>query len=148
MTTTNFSEQWKSMMQNAFSPTPAFSATLGENARHFWEMQDKILDNMQAFSNGWFERRHTGTHSACEAAERMCGTNTMVDVVQAYQDWARGVYERLMADGLACQQQIIAATGGLASPPLAPSVSEKEVEPTRSETRAPARSKTVASYKQ
>jgi len=96
MTTTNFAEQWKSMMQNAFLPTSAISATLGDNARHFWEMQDKILDNMQALSNGWFERRHTGTHSACEAAERMCGTNTMVDVVQAYQDWARGVYERPM----------------------------------------------------
>ena len=147
MKTTNFVEQWSSM-QKMYLPTPEISAPLRENVRRFWEMQDKILDNMQAFSNGWFERRHTGTHSACEAAERMCGTNTMVDVVQAYQDWARGVYERLMADGLACQQQIIAATGGLASPPLAPSVSEKEVEPTRSETRAPARSKTVASYKQ
>lgn len=129
------------MMQNAFLPTSAISATLGDNARRFWEMQDKILDNMQAFSNGWFERRHTGTHSACETAERMCGTNTMVNVVQAYQDWARGVYERMMADGLACQQQIIAATGALASPPLAPSVSEKEVEPARSQARAPTRSK-------
>src|SRR5262249_8738345 len=47
------------------------------------------------------------------------------------------------ADGLACQQQIIAATGALASPPLVPSVSEKEAGPARSETRAPARSKTA-----
>jgi hypothetical protein len=143
MTTTNFAEQWKSMMQNAFLPTSAISATLGDNARHFWEMQDKILDNMQALSNGWFERRHTGTHSACEAAERMCGTNTMVDVIQAYQDWSRGVYDRLMADTLACQRQIIAVAGGFASPPLAPSVSEKEAELARSQTKAPARSKTA-----
>ena len=141
MPTTNFAEQWKSMMQNAFLPTSAFSA-IGDNARHFWEMQDKILDNMQAFSSAWFERRHTGTHSACEAAERMCGTNTMVDAVEAYQDWVRGVYERLMADGLACQQQIITATGALASPPLSPSVSEKE-EPARSQTKTPVRSKTA-----
>src|SRR5262245_21007797 len=140
MTTTNFAEHWKSMMQNAFLPTSAISATLGDNARHFWEMQDKILDNMQASSNGWFERRHIGTRSACEAAERMCGTNTMVDVGQAYQDWARGVYERIMADGLACQQQIIAATGALASPPLVPSVSEKEAglrDPRRGPRLAP-----------
>jgi hypothetical protein len=143
MITANFAEQWKSVMENAFLPNSAISATLRDNARHFWEMQDKVLDDMQTFSNGWFERRHTGTHSACEAAERMCGTNTMVDAVQAYQDWARGVYERIMADALACQQQIIAATGALASPPLAPSVSEKEAVPARSETRAPARSKTA-----
>jgi hypothetical protein len=143
MTTTNFAEQWKSITQNAFLPTSVIPATFGENARNFWEVQDKILDNMQAFSNGWFERRHTGTHSACEAAERMCVTNTMVDLVQAYQDWTRGVYERMMADGIACQQQIIAATGALASPPLAPSASEKAAEPAQSQTKAPTRSKTA-----
>src|SRR5215510_3691189 len=132
MTTTNFAEQWKSMMQNAFLPTSAISPTLGDNARRFWEMQDKILDNMQAFSNGWFERRHTGTHSAYETAQRMCGTNTMVDMIQVYQDWARGAFERIMADGLSCQQQIFAATSALTSPPSAPSV---EAEPVRSEAR-------------
>ena len=97
---------------------------------------------MQALTNGWFERRRTGTHSAREAAERMCGTETYFDLMQTYQDWARGAFERIMADGLSCQQQIMAATGALASPPLAPSVSEKQPEPARSETRAPARSKT------
>src|SRR5262249_20229543 len=97
---------------------------------------------MQAFSNGWFERRHTGTHSASEAAERMFGTNTMADAVQAYQDWARGVYERWVADGLDCQRQIIAATGALGSPPLAPSGDEKEAELETPKTTTPARYKT------
>jgi hypothetical protein len=73
----------------------------------------------------------------------MCGTETFVDLIQAYQDWAGGAFERIMADGFACQQQIMAATGALASPPVAPSASEKEVEPARSEARAPARSKTA-----
>ncbi|MGA7387000.1 MAG: hypothetical protein WCD13_13530 [Pseudolabrys sp.] len=49
-----------------------------------------------------------------------------------------------MADGLSCQQQMMAVTGALASPPLAPSASVKEVEPARSESKAPARSKTAA----
>ena|SRR5262245_35684815 len=141
MKTTNFVEQWSSM-QKMYLPTPEISAPLRENVRRFWEMQDKILDNMQAFSNGWFERRHTGTHSAYETAQRMCGTNTMVDMIQVYQDWARGAFERIMADGLSCQQQIFAATSALTSPPSAPSVSEKkEAEPVRSEARTPARSK-------
>ena len=61
------------------------------------------------------------------------------DVMQAYQDWASGA-ERVLADGLSCQQQIMAATGALASPPLGPSASEKEPE----QLARPARSKTAA----
>jgi hypothetical protein len=96
---------------------------------------------MQALTNAWFERRHTGAHKAREAAERMCGTQTFADLIQAYQDWAGGAFERIMADGLSCQQQIMAVTDALAPPPLAPSASEKEIEAQRSESRAPARSK-------
>ena len=140
MPTTNFAEQWTSMTQ-MFLPTSAFSSALRENARHFWENQEKILDSMQAFTNGWFERRHTGTHSESEACERMCGTETPVDLIQAYQDWLRGAFERMMADGVACQQQIVAATSTLASPPIAPSTGEKATEPARSETKTPARAR-------
>jgi hypothetical protein len=109
----------------------------------FWENQDKVLDSMQALTNAWFERRHTGTHKAREAAERMCETQTFVDLIQAYQHWAGGAFERIMADGLTYQQQIMAVTGALVSPPLAPSTTEKEVEPQRSESMAPTRSKTT-----
>ena len=140
MTTENFAEQWKSM-QKMFLSTSLFSESFRENTRRFWENQDKILDNMQAFTNSWFDHRHTGTHSAQDAAERMCRTETIADLVQAYQDWAKGAFERIMADGLACQRQIIAATDALSSPPIAPSATEKGVEPTRPETRVPARSK-------
>ena len=142
MKNTDLTEQWTAM-QKMFLPTSAISAPLRENAHRFWESQEKVLDSMQALANGWFERRRTGTHKAGEAAERMCGTETFVDLIQAYQDWAGGAFERIMADGLSCQQQIVAITGALASPPLAPSATEKEVEPQRSESRAPARSKTT-----
>jgi len=141
MKTTDFVEQWYSM-QKAFLSTPETSASFKENARRFWENQERILDNMQAFANGWFARRHTGAHSAREAAERMCGTETIVGLVHAYQDWAQGTFERIMADGLSCQQQIFAATSALTSPPLAPSANGKKVpEPVRSEAKAPASSK-------
>jgi len=143
MTTTNVGEEWTSMMQKAFLPNPEISTTFRESAHRFWENQDKILDNMQAFSNSWFAHRRTGTRSASECSDRMCNTQTMVDLVQAYQDWARGAFERIMADGLAWQQQIIAASGALTSPPLAPPVSEKGSEPVRSEAKAPVRGKTA-----
>ncbi len=123
MESTTWTEQW-SAMQKMFLPTSAFSTTLRENARRFWENQEKVLDSMQEVSNGWFERRHTGARAAREAAERMCGTETgpetFADLIQACQHWASGAFERIMADGLSCQQQIMAVTGALTSPPLAP----------------------------
>src|SRR5262249_32619377 len=78
------------------------------------------------------------SHKAREAADRMCETQTCVDLIQAYQEWASGAFERIRADGRPCQQQIMAIAGPRASPPLAPSATEKEVEPQRSESRAPA----------
>ena len=141
MKTTDFVEQWYSM-QKAFLPPPEILASSKENARRFWESQERILDNMQAFANGWFERRHMGALSAREAAERMCESGTIVGLIQAYQDWARGTVERIMTDGLSCQQQIFAATSALTSPPLAPSASEKkETEAVRSGARVPTSSK-------
>jgi hypothetical protein len=142
MKSTDLTEQWTAV-QKVFLPTSAISAPLRENAHRFWESQEKVLDNMQAFADAWFKRRHTGAHKAREAAQRMCGTETFADLIQAYQDWAGGAFERIMADGLSCQQQIMATTGLLASPPLAPSTTEKEGEPQRSESKAPARSKTT-----
>jgi len=139
MENVDLTEQWRSM-QRMFLPTSAISASLKENARSFWETQDKLLNNMQAVANGWFNRRHAGTNAAREAAERMCGTDTLVDLGQTYQDWARGAFERIMED---CHQQITAVSDALASPPLAPSAGEKGTEPARSETRTPARSKTT-----
>ena len=63
MKTTDFVEQWYSM-QKAFLPLPEILASSKENARRFWESQERILDNMQAFAMGWFERRNMGAISA------------------------------------------------------------------------------------
>ena len=132
---TDFTEQWNNM-QKMFLPTSETSTALRENARRFWENQGKVLDNMQALANGWFDRRRTGTYAAREATERMCETKTYFDLAQEYQAWARGAFERIAAD----QEQIMAATtSALASPPLTPAASEKEPEPARS-----SRSKTAA----
>jgi len=86
MKNTDFAEQWTAM-QKMFLPTSAILAPFRENAQRFWENQEKVLDSMQALANSWFERRHTGTHKAREAAKRMCGTESFVDLIQAYQDW-------------------------------------------------------------
>src|SRR4030095_2567997 len=131
MKNTDFTEQWTAM-QKMFLPTSAISAPLRDNAQRFWENQEKVLDGMQALANGWFERRHTGSHKAREAAERMCETQNFVDLIQAYQDWAGGACERIVPAGMACQKKSMGIPGALPSPPLAPSATQKEVEPQRS----------------
>lgn len=107
------------------------SETMRKNACAFWENQDKILDAMQTFADGWFERRHAGTHAALEAAQRMCKAGTPVDLVREYQEWANGALQRVMADGLACQQQFMAVAGA-ARQPLAAS-DEKDSEAPQAE---------------
>ena len=100
---------------------------------------------MQALANAWFERRHTGTHKARVAAERMCDARTFVDLIQAYQEWASGAFERIMADGLTCQQQIMAITGALGFAAISAYGNRKggRQSSVRSESRARTRSKTT-----
>jgi len=82
------------------------AAAVEENVLCFWNIQNKILDSMENVANGWFERRHVGTRAALEAAQRMCKAQTPVDLAREYQDWISGAFQRLMADGYACQQLV------------------------------------------
>jgi hypothetical protein len=82
------------------------SAALADNMRRLWNAQDKLLDNMEKFANGWFKRRHIGTHAAHEAAERMCAAQTPEDLGREYQEWVTGVFQRVTDDGFACQQLV------------------------------------------
>jgi hypothetical protein len=134
MKAVNVTEQLNAM-QRMFLPTSEMSETMRKNVCSFWENQDKILDAMQTFADGWFERRHAGTHAALEAAQRMCKAEAPVDLVREYQDWASGALQRVMADGLACQQEYMAVIGAVA-PPLAPLGSEKDADTSRARAEA------------
>ena len=131
------------MPRSAVSVTfrEAISAELIENVRRFWKNQEKALDRMQAGSDRWFERRRTGTDMARKAAERICTAGSFEDLFGTYRDWTIGAFLRIMADGRSCQQQIMAITGALGSPLLAPSRTEEKVEAARSGPKAPIRSK-------
>ncbi|MDP3074918.1 hypothetical protein [Bradyrhizobium sp.] len=135
MKAVNVTEQLNAMPRMFL--TSEMSDSLRKNACSYWKNQDKLVDNMQTFANGWFERRHAGTHAALEAAQRMFKAETSVDLVREYQDWARGAFQRLMADGLACQQQSIAVARAIA-PPLALLGSEKQTDASPSEARGAA----------
>lgn len=125
-------------MQRMFLPSD-LSEAMQKNACGFWENQDKILDAMQAFANGWFERRHTGTRAALESAQRMCKAQTPVDLAREYQDWASGALQRIMADGLDYQRQFMTVAAALVPSPTL--LAGEREESSRGEARTAIRPK-------
>ncbi|MBV9835894.1 MAG: hypothetical protein JO055_15865 [Alphaproteobacteria bacterium] len=81
------------------------SADAAVKVGDFWHGQDKILDCMQVFVRGWFERRHVGTQAALETAQRMCMAKTPIDVARELQEWAAGSLQRIAQDGVALQRE-------------------------------------------
>jgi hypothetical protein len=109
------------------------SAALQDDVRSFWNIQDNVLDAMQNLANGWFERRHVGTHAALEAAQRMCKAQNPADLIREYQDWVGGAFHRVMADQVACQEFV-----GAFATPLS---GEQETTPLQPKTKTAPRSK-------
>lgn len=127
------------VLQRIFITASPFGDMLRTNAGTFWENQEKILASMEHFASGWFERRHTGTREALAAAQRMCEAETPVDFMRAYQEWASGAFGRVIADGLACQQDVMTALGALTQQTRA-AATGKEVERQQPLGKSPARS--------
>jgi hypothetical protein len=93
------------MDQDDATATP--SADTAVKLGDFWRGQDKVLDCMQAFVRGWFERRHAGTQAALETAQRMCMARTPIDVAREFQAWTSGSVQRIAQDGVALQREVM-----------------------------------------
>ena len=129
MTDQNPNEQWQALFQ------PAVMLSMWQkNAHAFWKTQAEILDGMQAFAEGWFQRRHLGTQTANEACERMCAAKTPVDWFHEYQTWCAGACQRLMADGACFQDGLKKAAEGV-SPSVIPSFGMEQGEKPASKVR-------------
>src|SRR5215510_3619676 len=88
----DITRQFEAMQRMTFVPS---SAALTDNLRRFWDIQDRLLNNMEKFANGWFERRHIGSRAAQEAAQRMCKAQAADDLVREYQEWVTGAFQRI-----------------------------------------------------
>jgi hypothetical protein len=102
------------LFPHVLQPTAALK-TYAPMGVKFWENQETALDGMKELADGWFARRHTGAQAALEAAKRIGDAATPFDIIREYQDWMKGVTERLMADGMACQQQLLKAGSHLSA---------------------------------
>lgn len=121
MATPNFAEQARRM----FALPATMFMPMQQNAHLFWENQNKLLDTMEEFTNGWFERRHAGTEEAQRAALRICQAENPAEAVREYQSWATAAFGRVMADGMAYHHCVMNSLGGLTQTAKA---MEKETE--------------------
>lgn len=73
--------------------------------------QDKLLSRVDGFAADWFERHQAGAHAGVLALRRMVRTRSPVEATVECQTWARGVFERAMADGAALQSLLLKSVG-------------------------------------
>ncbi len=85
----------------------AMQDVVRRNSSVFWVNQEKMLDTMQDFASGWFERRHKGASAALECSRRLARVQNPAEAFAEYQAWAKGAMERTMADALAVQKQLL-----------------------------------------
>jgi hypothetical protein len=113
-------------MQTMLQPMASNAEAATSRACDFWRSQDKVLSSMQAFTGGWFDRRHTGTRAALEATQRICAAKTPLDAVREYQEWASGSLQRMAADNLALQRELMGIAEAMIAAPMVPAMTMPE----------------------
>ena len=102
------------LFPNVLQPTASMKAYAPIGVK-FWENQQAALDSIKEFTDDWFTRRQSGARATLEAARRISEAATPADVQREYQDWMKGIMERMMADGAAFQRQITKAGSQMSS---------------------------------
>ncbi|KPQ16164.1 MAG: hypothetical protein HLUCCO18_09430 [Rhodobacteraceae bacterium HLUCCO18] len=68
----------------------------------FWKAQDAILEETEAFSKAWFERRHEATRQAVEAVHKLNGEGgggaDPTAAMRAMAEWQQGSLRRMAQD--------------------------------------------------
>lgn len=77
-----------------------FNPTIAPQMEHFWEAQDSILTETEAFTQHWFERRHAATRTALDAARQLMGNGTPdpADAMKTLTNWQQHSVERIAED--------------------------------------------------
>ena len=102
------------LFPNILQPAAALKAYAPMSVK-FWENQEKALDGLKEFAEGWFDRRHKGMQAALEAVQHIGDAETPSDLLQEYQNWFKREMELLVEDGKAYQQQVLRAGVQLSS---------------------------------
>lgn len=82
--------------QNMFSTTPM----TGDRLTHMLEAQVSILNEMQEYSQHWFERRKEAAETAVKAAKEISGNGASdpAAAMTVISDWQKHSMERMTED--------------------------------------------------
>lgn len=74
---------------------------LKPQVEQFWNVQENILDEAEAFARHWFERRHEAARTALDAARTAVSGDSMgpAAAIEAFSEWQRQSAERIAEDG-------------------------------------------------
>jgi hypothetical protein len=95
------------MLGRMFGESGEVRASLGRQAEGFWHAQQEVLEGLEGLTRAWFQRRQQGTSEALAAAKAMSSSTNAAEAMQAYQRWLQGSFERLTADGVETQAQLM-----------------------------------------
>lgn len=70
----------------------------GPHMRHFWQAQDQFLREMERYSEGWFQRRHSGTKAALSTASQTADPGNPMEVWRNLAEWQVQSVERMSED--------------------------------------------------
>lgn len=85
------------LMEQALGTMAAPSAVAP--MEQFWQAQDRILQATEAFSRGWFDRRHAATQAALDTLHELHGRfGDPAATMQAMAEWQQGLLKRTSED--------------------------------------------------
>ena len=95
--------------QVLFTANPA----IGPQSQHFWQVQDRFLEEVEKFSSAWFKRRHDATQSALEAVSTLsnAGMRDPGAAMQLITEWQTHSMERLAEDAKDCAEMVTHCMG-------------------------------------
>lgn len=86
-------------LMEQFQGMLALNPAIGPQMEEFWKAQDRILEEAEAFSKAWFERRHDAARTALEAVRKANGNGSDPSAaMQAMVDWQQQSFRRMASD--------------------------------------------------
>ncbi|MEP2922136.1 hypothetical protein [Sulfitobacter sp.] len=104
------------IMQSAQAAMAA-APVMGHQSKHFWQVQDNTLSELEEFSKSWFKRRHAATQSALESCREISEqvTNDPAAAVTRWSEWQSQSVKRLAEDAQAFSEMMTKCIGNTVS---------------------------------
>lgn len=87
----------------------------GSQSAHFWQAQDKILNEVETYSSAWFKRRHDATRTAMDVGQRLAqdAIGQPAVAMGILTEWQSQSMQRLAEDAKECSEMMAHCAGAI-----------------------------------